>query len=88
MKKLLRLKEFILMKMDCKLIFSSLIDRFDDAKAQLTGNITNRYLNNLGIDVIDNSNILRKHLGKKGHHMTEYGTGRLAINFLRVLKSL
>ena len=81
MKKLTRLKEFILSNLDCKLIFSLLIDRWDDTKAKLTGEMTNKYLHELGIDIIRNSNIMLKHLGKKGLHMTPYDTARLAMNF-------
>ena len=88
MKKLTSLKDFILSQLDCKLIFSSIIDRSDDAKAQFTGNLTNKYLSNLGVDIINNDNITTMHLGRKGHHMTPRGTGRLAMNFIRVLKSL
>ena len=82
--KLLNLKDFVLLELPyCKVIFSSLIDRYDDAKAELTVRITNKNLINLEIDIIDNSNINRKHLGKKGLHMTPHGTGRLAINFIQ-----
>ena len=88
MKKLTSLKEFILSQLDCKLIFSSIIDRYDDMKAKFTGNLTNKYLYNLGVDIIYNENITIKHLGRKGHHMTPRGTGQLAINFIQVLKSL
>ena len=88
MQKLTSLKEFILSQLDCKLIFSSIIDRYDDMKAKFTGNLTNKYLSNLGVDIIYNENITTKHLGRKGHHMTPRGTGQLAINFIQVLKSL
>ena len=88
MKKLILLKDFILSNIDCKLFFSSIIDRCDDAKARLTGFHTNRYIHNLGIEIIDNSNISRKHMGRKGLHLTPFGTAQLVINFLRVLKSL
>ena len=87
--KLLHLKKFILLQLpECKVIFSSLISRFDDAKAQLTTDVTNKRFKNLGHHVIDNSNINIEHLGKKGHHMTPYGTSRLALNFIRILKKL
>ena len=87
--KLLNLKDFVLRKLpNFKVIFSSLIDRYGDAKVQLTVRMTNKNLINLGTDIIDNSNINRKLLGKKGLHMTPHGTGRLAINFIRVLKTL
>ena len=86
--KLVRLKEFILSNLDCHLIFSSLIYRWDNAKANLTGEMTNKYISDLGIDIIDNSNITAKHIGQKGHHLTPYGTARLAMNYIQVLKSL
>ena len=87
--KLINLKEFIISHTPhVKIIISSLIRRYDDAKAQLTSDMTNSKLNSVGIDIIDNNNITRKHLGKKGHHMTPYGTGRLAINIINTLKSL
>ena len=87
--KLLRLKDFILQRLpNCKVIFSSLVYRFDDAKAQLTTLMTNKNFKNLGEDIIDNSNIGTKHLGRIGLHMTPYGTSRLAMNIIRVLKML
>ena len=88
-KKLLRLKGFILRKLPyCTVTFSSLIYRFDEPKAQLTTLMTNKNLMNLGEDVIDNSNIETKHLGRKGLHMNSYGTSRLAMNIIRFLKKL
>ena len=87
--KLLNFKEFISSKNPgIKVIISSLIQRYDDTKAQLTTYGTNTMLKSHNIEIIDNDNITRKHLGKKGHHMTPYGTGRLAINMIKVLKSL
>ena len=87
--KLINLKEFITSHSPhVKIIISSLIQRYDDSKAQLTSDITNTKLNSVGVDIIDNNNITRKHLGKKGHHMTPYGTGRLAMNIINKLKSL
>ena len=87
--KLINLKEFIISHTPhVKIIISSLIQRYDDTKAQLTSDITNTKLNTVGVDIIDNNNITRKHLGKKGHHMTPYGTGRLAMNIINTLKSL
>ena len=87
--KLLKLKNFILSILpNCKIIFSGLINRFDDAKAQLTVNMVNKIMANRGIRVINNSNIVRSHLGRQGLHMNPHGTGKLAINIINVLKSL
>ena len=87
--KLLKLKNFILSILPtCKVMFSSLVDRFDDEKARLTVRMTNEDMANKGVKVIYNSNINRQHLGKKGLHMNPKGTARLAMNFIKVLKSL
>ena len=40
------------------------------------------------MDIIDNSNIERTHLGRKGLHMKPHCTGKLAVNIIHVLKSL
>ena len=87
--KLKNLKQFILSQIpDVRLIISSLIQIYDDDKAQLTSDVTNTMLNSVSSDIINNDNISRNHLGKRGHHMTPYGTGRLAMNIIKVLKSL
>ena len=57
-------------------------------KANMTTNAVNDQLKNLGAEIIDNSNIDWSHLGRKGHHMTPHGTGKLAVNFIKTLKSL
>ena len=73
---------------DCKIIFSSLIKRSDNAYAQLTVNSVNEQLKHLGTDIMDNNNINWIHLGRKGHHLTPHGTGKLAMNIIKKLKSL
>ena len=86
--KLLKLEKFILSILPtCRIIFSSLIDRFDDLKA-LTVRMTNENMMNRGLDVINNENITRSCLGRKELHMNRQGTGKFAINFIRVLKKL
>ena len=89
MEKLVMLKEYIISKLpSCKLIFSSLITRHDNANAQLVVVNTNKKLNHLNCQIIDNSNITNEHIGKKGLHMNGRGTSRLAMNFINVLKQL
>ena len=73
---------------DCKIIFSSLIKRSDNAYAQLTVNSVNEQLKHLGTDIMDNNNIDWIHLGRKGHHLTPHGTGKLAMNIIKKLKNL
>ena len=87
--KLANLKQLIISQIpDVRLIISSLIRRYDDDKAQLTSEVTNTMLHSVSDDIINNDNININHLGKRGHHMTPYGTGRLAMNIIKVLKSL
>ena len=89
MEKLMKLKEYIKSKLpNCNLIFSSFIDRYDNAKAQLTVNMVNKKLIHLESKMIDNKIIMREHLGKKGLHMTPCGTGKLVFNYLKALKKL
>ena len=73
---------------DSKVVCSSLIQRYDDAKAQMTVNMANKKLKELDIDFIDNSNINESHLGKKGLHLNSHGTGKLALNFVRYIKGM
>ena len=88
-RKLVELKNFVLSLLPhCTVIFSGLIDRYDVGKAQLTVQRTNDLLASSDLKIINNSNIKRSHLGKKGLHMNPHGTGKLAVNFLKVLKSL
>ena len=87
--KLFNLKDFICSTLpNCKIIFSGLINHYEDAKAQLTVNRVNEKMSEKGMYVINNSNIVRSHLGKKGLHMNPHGTGKLAINIINFLKSL
>ena len=73
MEKLMKLKEYIKSKLpNCNLIFSPLIDRYDNAKAQLTVKLES--------NIIDNKHITQEHFGKKGLHVTPYGTGKLVVN--------
>ena len=85
--KLLKLKEYIISVIPtCKVIISRLINRHGYAKAQLTIIKTNELLSKLGIPQIDDSNITCMHLGKKGLHLNSHGTGKLVVNFLKMLK--
>ena len=71
--KLIKLKLFInsILPMS-KVILSSIITRLDDAKARLTVLMVNKKILNLGMDLVDNSNISVTYLGKK--RFTPYST--------------
>ena len=87
--KLLNLKTHILSTLpNCKVIISQPTLRVDDGKASLTVTHLIDKLNLLDIDLIDNSNILREHLGNKGLHLNGRGAGRLAMNIISLIKQL
>ena len=87
--KLKNLKVFISNQIpNCKIILSSLIKRNDIAKAQMTVKLVNEKLKNLNTEIMDNSNIDWSHIGRKGLHLTPHGTGKLAVNIIKKLKSL
>jgi hypothetical protein len=50
--------------------------------------VVNEKLKNLNTEIMDNSNIDWSHIGRKGLHLTPHGTGKLAVNIIKKLKSL
>ena len=40
------------------------------------------------LSIMDNNNITREHLEKKDLYMNTHGTGKLAINLIKMLKRL
>ena len=48
----------------------------------------NERLKKLDFELMNNENIGTQHLGKKGLHLNDHGTGKLAINIIRTLQSL
>ena len=86
--KLLNLKGFILKSLpSSKIIISSIINRTDNAKASLTVKHLNNHLRSLEVDVIDNENINKDCLGKKGLHLNDQGCGKFAMNLIRKIKT-
>ena len=65
---------------------SNLITRTDDGKASLTVIKTNEHLYGLQMDIIDNGNTTSNELNKGGLHLNPRGLGKLAINFIRIIK--
>ena len=87
MNKLLNFKSLIQEKLpDCKVFISTPTLRSDNGKATLTVNQLTNHLLQLNIDIIDNRNITSKYLSRKGLHLNESGSRRLAINFLERIK--
>ena len=58
----------------------------DNGKATLTANQLTNHLQQLNIDIVDNRNIISKHLSRKDLHLNESGSGCLVINFLERIK--
>ena len=74
---------------DCLVIISSPINRLDDQKKAVTIRNVNVILKNMtDINLVDNSNITVKHLGKRKLHLNLSGSSMLARNFLEKMKSL
>ena len=89
MEKLFKLKEFVISELqDCRVIFSQIINRYDDGKAQLTVKNTNVNMAKNNLESIDNSNISCEDVGKQGLHLNPHGTGKLAVNIIKTLKRL
>ena len=87
--KLIKLKTFIASIVpNCKIVISTLINRNDDGKAQLTVIKVNQLLMKMNIPLINNENIKYEHLGRKGLHLNQHGTGKLAVNFIKALRAL
>ena len=66
---------------------SNVIKRTDNGKATLTVNNVNEHLSALQLDIVDNSNINVTGLNRGGLHLNETGTGKLAVNFIKKIKS-
>ena len=61
--------------------------RTDDAKASFTVNNLNQHLSTLQLEIIDNSNIKNAGLSRGGLHLNSQGLGKLAVNFIKKIKS-
>lgn len=87
--KLLALREFIKSCIpNCDVYFSTLIKRYDDKVAEKTVNLVNAELKKSETNYMDNDNIDRGFIGKKGLHMTPRGIGKLVLNIVRWLRNL
>ena len=86
---LLALKHFVERELPtCTVIISQPIMRFDDGKANLTIRKLISKLEELKIQVMNNSNITYDHLSRKGLHMNARGSGRVAMNIISLMKRL
>ena len=73
---------------NCHVVLSSPIDILDDEKATLTIKRLNRLLSESSLDIIDNSNTGHSFLGMHGLHLNEHGVCKLALNFVKRIRSI
>ena len=86
--KLLSLKSFVEKTLpNCQISISNLIKRTDNNEAAKTVDKVNELLFTLQLDVVDNNNITKSELTRKGLHLNDIGYGKLAVNFIRKIKN-
>ena len=84
---LLQLKTFIAKQLpNCDIYISQPTTRVDNMKAKYTIRELNGKLNLLNINIVDNSNIDEEQLGKKGLHLNQWGTSKLEMNYLSIMR--
>ena len=89
MQKLIGLKDYIVSKLpNCKLFFSSPITRKDNKDAAKVVEEVKEKMFLLETELVSNCNIGRDEISKKGLHMNNGGTRKLAGNFINILKGL
>ena len=85
---MLTLKSFIEKTLPkSKVCISFLVKRTGNGKATLTVNKVNEHLSALQLDIVDNANINVTSLNRGGLHLNKTGTGKLAVNFIKKIKS-
>ena len=69
-------------------VISKMIMRSDNIKANiLLGNVNTKLIK-LGVPLLDHSNILCSDLGRKGLHLNEVGTKKLALNIISFIRKM
>ena len=85
--KVLSSKSFILENFpDCKIYLSTPVLRTDDRKAILIVKHLTKNILDLNIEVADSRNLDNRGIGSRGLDLNLSGTGRLASNFVKVIK--
>ena len=72
---------------NCQVVLTSSIDRLD-GKATLTIKRLSSLLSESSLEIIDNSNIGHSFLGMHGLHLNEHGAVKLALNFVKRIRSI
>lgn len=73
---------------ETKVIISCPVLRTDNQKANRTLQEVDSKLKGSNFDLVVNDNITDTHLGKKGLHLNDKGSGSLAVNFINHIKRL
>ena len=69
-------------------VISKMIMRSDNIKANtILGNVNTKFIK-LGVPLLDHSNILCSDLGRKGLHLNEVGTKKLALNIISLIRKM
>ena len=67
---------------------SNLIKRTNSNEAAKIVDKVNELLFTLQLDIVDNNNITKSELTRKGLDLNDIGYGKLAVNFIRKIKNL
>ena len=90
--KLMKLKTFILSRCCCEVYISTLITRVDNQTAGRVVDEVNKQLLDLNdkgvLKLLNNTNITKFHLGRKGLHLSDRGTGKLITNIVSFVKHI
>ena len=87
-REMMNLKRYIENALTTTVIFSTPITRSDNTTANQIVQNVNVKLKRMDCRLMDNSNIIACHLGKRGLHLNEHGTKKLAINLISLIKRL
>ena len=71
-----------------RLFLSCPVVRCDNAQANATLRQLDKHLKTISPNIIINDNVDKSCLGKKGLHLNAKGSGRLAINYISLMRSL
>ena len=71
---------------DANVYLSTPTIRVDDQKANHALRDLTRTMIASCYDIIDNSNVVSEGVGKKGLHLNDKGSGRLALNYINLMK--
>ena len=86
---LIHLKEYVQTILpDSNVFISTPTLRLDDNKANVSLRELSKKLKDSVSNIVENGNILSEGIGKKGLHLNEKGSGRLALNYINLMKRL